>query len=627
MSNNTDYDDGDDSDEEVAAAAPTAKVRLYLRATGLHRSIITGPQPDSRCRVSLHPDDISGEETEIVSKSCNPRYTKSFLLEYEYGTQLFIYVDMYVSQFSRTKNSSSSSPDLVLLGKVGVDVRDILGTKSQQKARILKKGGTIYFYIEQEFSSNNNTAIPRSINDLSSKNSGILTLRLRARSLVYTHSKLPTKFAPSTILTGKPDTYFELSRPAYSASTPWIVVYRSPPVTESITPMWDETMIDLNSLCSTTTKPSAASSEDLRSYPILISIYKLKKKKCKEIGSFETTVQSLIESCRTEEGSEQDDDEQQQSSSFILRPKEKNGKQSSEVTGEITVVSAFIQRPDEVRQRSQRILSDVYASSGASINDLSDISLNSSLYSSVSGPQTAMKLKFSDYVDAGLDIDLCVAIDFTSSNGDPRVPGTLHYSRDGMTNDYEDALQFIGGKVEKYSKSKEFPVWGFGAKFDSQVRHIFQCGHAPTATGIQGVLDAYRSVFESDVIMSGPTVLLSVLQKAAARAKANKVHKDSSEQLKYSVILILTDGVVNDLQSTREFVLKCQRLRLPLSVIVVGIGRADFTEMNQWNEQQSDLRGCFTFVEFRALQFDPEALSRKALERVPRDVVDHFSGR
>jgi hypothetical protein len=616
---NTDYDDGDDSDEEVAAAAPKAKVRLYLRATGLHRSI-TGPQPDSRCRVCN-----SGEETEIVSKSCNPSYIKSFLLEYEYGTQLIIYVDMYVS---RTKNSSSSSPDLTLLERVGVDVRDVLGTKSQQKARNLKKGGTFYFYIEQEFSSDNNTAIPRSINDLSSKNSGILTLRLRARSLVYTHSKLPTKFAPSTILTGKPDTYFELSRPAYSASTPWIVVYRSPPVTESITPMWDETMIDLNSLCSTTTKPSAASSEDLRSYPIRISIYKLKKKKRKEIGSFETTVQSLIESCRTEEGIEEDDDEQQQSSSFILRPKEKkgkNGKQSSEVTGEITVVSAFIQRPDEVRQRSQRILSDVYASSGDSINDLSDVSLNSSLYSSVSGPQTAMKC--SDYVDAGLDIDLCVAIDFTSSNGDPRVPGTLHYSRDGMTNDYEDALQFIGGKVEKYSKSKEFPVWGFGAKFDSQVRHIFQCGQAPTATGIQGVLDAYRSVFESDVIMSGPTVLLSVLKKAAARAKANKVHKDSSEQLKYSVILILTDGVVNDLQSTREFVLKCQRLRLPLSVIVVGIGRADFTEMNQWNEQQSDLRGCFTFVEFRALQFDPEALSRKALERVPHDVVDYFSGR
>jgi len=267
-----------------------------------------------------------------------------------------------------------------------------------------------------------------------------------------------------------------------------------------------------------------------------------------------------------------------------------------------------------------------YLSSGDNIDDLSDINVNSSLSSTAAIPQTP---KFSDYVDAGLDIDLCVAIDFTSSNGDPRIPGTLHYSRDGMTNDYEDALQFIGSKVETYSKSKEFPVFGFGAKFDGQVRHIFQCGQTPTATGIQGVLAAYRSVFQSDVTLSGPTVLLSVLKAAAARA--NKIHKGSpsSEQLKlkYSVILILTDGVVNDLQSTREFVLKCQRLRLPLSVIVVGIGRADFTAMSEWSKKQSDLRGCFTFVEFRTLQFDPEALARKALERLPQEVVDYFSRR
>jgi len=611
MSTTTD-DYYDDSDEEVAAAAPTAKVRLYLRATGLPRSLVTHQDPDSLCRL-----DITGEETETVRKSCCPRYATSFLLDYEYGTQLLINVDVYVSY--------NSSSDPTLLAKVGVDVRDVLGTPLQQKARNVStlgtSRGTLYFYIEPEFlPSNDNTAIPRSINESRTNNSRILTLRLRARSLVHTHSKLQNKFTP------KPDTYFELSRPACSASIPGIIVYRSPPVTESIIPMWDEAMIDLNSLCSTATKTSAAS-KDLRLYPIRISVYKRKKKKCKEIGYFETTVQSLIESCRTKEANEEyDENERKQSLSFLLRPKEGNGKQSSEVTGEITVVSAFVQRPDEVRQRSQRILSDVYSSSGDNIDDLSDINVNSSLSSTAAIPQTP---KFSDYVDAGLDIDLCVAIDFTSSNGDPRIPGTLHYSRDGMTNDYEDALQFIGSKVETYSKSKEFPVFGFGAKFDGQVRHIFQCGQTPTATGIQGVLAAYRSVFQSDVTLSGPTVLLSVLKAAAARA--NKIHKGSpsSEQLKlkYSVILILTDGVVNDLQSTREFVLKCQRLRLPLSVIVVGIGRADFTAMSEWSEKQSDLRGCFTFVEFRTLQFDPEALARKALERLPQEVVDYFSRR
>ena len=48
--------------------------------------------------------------------------------------------------------------------------------------------------------------------------------------------------------------------------------------------------------------------------------------------------------------------------------------------------------------------------------------------------------------------------------------------------------------------------------------------------------------------------------------------------------------------------------------------------MNEWNNQV-DLRGRFTFVEFRTLQFDPEALSRKALERLPEDVADYFISR
>ena len=71
------------------------------------------------------------------------------------------------------------------------------------------------------------------------------------------------------------------------------------------------------------------------------------------------------------------------------------------------------------------------------------------------------------------------------------------------------------------------------------------------------------------MIMSGPTVLLSVLKAAASRAK--KSHNDS-QKLNYNILLILTDGVVNDLQSTKELVLKYHHL--PLSVIVVGIGRA-----------------------------------------------------
>lgn len=589
-----DTDHSNDSDgEEVLSSAPTTKIRLFLRGSNLAKTI-TGQQPNTQCRIYIDPTTTPAKykteaETEIVSNSSNPSFPTSIPLDYECGSQLLIYVDVYAC---KAKGKNNSSPELECLGRVTFDVRDILSNPAKTKASRLRKGGAIYAYIEQVFSSKNEC----------------LSLQLRAQSLVFTKSKLRNSLAASTPLTlGKPTTYFQLSRPASSSSSPWVVVYRSPSVKESNTPMWDEALIDLNSICSDGTASSASR--------VRISIYTKKKKKCKEIGSFETTIQYLIASCQAEEAYR---------STFELQPKVIKGRQSNEKRGKIMIVSATMQRPDEARQQSQRMMKGVL--SRADSNPLQVI-----ISSSTS--------KFSDYVNAGLDIDLCVAIDFTSSNGDPKKPGTLHYSRDfsrdGMSNDYTNAIESIVGEVEKYSKTKEFPVWGFGAKFPSDaspkltmeelpVQHFFQCGQTQSAIGTQGVLDAYRYVFELEFCMSGPTVILPVLK--AALSRANNVHKDpTAKQLKYAVLLILTDGVVNDLDSTKKLILKYRHL--PLSFVVVGIGRADFTAMNEWNKEQPDLRGRFTFVEFRTLQFDLEALSSKALERLPDDVNDYFNGR
>lgn len=147
--------------------------------------------------------------------------------------------------------------------------------------------------------------------------------------------------------------------------------------------------------------------------------------------------------------------------------------------------------------------------------------------------------------------------------------------------------------------------------------------------GTQGVLDAYRTVFETDLIMSGPTSTQSVIRAAATRSKKfyNTQLQTRSASVPYCILLILTDGIVHDLQATKELVRSCRELQLPLSVIVVGIGRADFTEFHSWNEESSESRGRFKFVEFRQYQFDPDALSRKALLNVPHDIVDYYLSR
>ena len=47
----------------------------------------------------------------------------------------------------------------------------------------------------------------------------------------------------------------------------------------------------------------------------------------------------------------------------------------------------------------------------------------------------------------------------------------------------------------------------------------------------------------------------------------------------YTICLILTDGVINDLQNTIDSIVAASML--PLSIIIVGIGEADFDQMEQ----------------------------------------------
>lgn len=101
--------------------------------------------------------------------------------------------------------------------------------------------------------------------------------------------------------------------------------------------------------------------------------------------------------------------------------------------------------------------------------------------------------------------------------GDARIPGSLHYITEHGMNDYEEAISVVGGVISKYSASHNYPVWGFGAKYDGEVRHIFQCG---AAQSVDEILSAYKGTFKSDLIMSGPTVFVKVIGAAASKAKA-----------------------------------------------------------------------------------------------------------
>jgi len=228
---------------------------------------------------------------------------------------------------------------------------------------------------------------------------------------------------------------------------------------------------------------------------------------------------------------------------------------------------------------------------------------------------------FVDYLSGGCQLNLSVAIDFTGSNGDPRIPGTLHHISEDEPNEYEKALGAIVGILANYDYDQKFAVMGFGAKYDGMIRHCFQCGPNKEAHGIGGVIDAYERVFKTKLTMSGPTVFAEVIYTSAELATHAQACAKARGEQAYSILLIVTDGAVTDLEATKRSIASVSNA--PLSIIIVGVGDANFSAMQEIDDMDLG-RDIVQFVPMNEFSSSREALTAATLDEVPTQLIQYF---
>ena len=109
----------------------------------------------------------------------------------------------------------------------------------------------------------------------------------------------------------------------------------------------------------------------------------------------------------------------------------------------------------------------------------------------------------------------------------------------------------------------------------------------------------------------------------------------------YFVLLILTDGVITDIYDTKEAIVSASNL--PLSIIIIGIGSADFTEMEELDSDNTELiapsgrkavRDIVQFVEFnkfrtggRVSTIEQAHLAREVLREIPEQFMGYMKSR
>ena len=245
---------------------------------------------------------------------------------------------------------------------------------------------------------------------------------------------------------------------------------------------------------------------------------------------------------------------------------------------------------------------------------------------------------FISYLRSGMNINLTIGIDFTGSNGAYTHPFSLHYLQNGL-NDYEKAIRKCGDILAYYDDDQLFPVFGFGFKFKDDERtqnfgeyNLFNFPvnnniSDPNIHLIDNVLKEYRN-FITKIVLWGPTKFAPMINDLNS-----KVKKDLSKGLTmhYNIILILTDGQINDMPETIDALVEASFL--PISVIIVGIGKGDFSNMDILDADDNPLydkngrkadRDLVQFVPFYRFKDDAEKLAEQVLEEIPRQVVEYY---
>lgn len=192
------------------------------------------------------------------------------------------------------------------------------------------------------------------------------------------------------------------------------------------------------------------------------------------------------------------------------------------------------------------------------------------------------------------------------------------------------------GPLMNYDHDKQIRLLGFGAKptKGGQTSHCFNLneavGHPKPVVGTPTELFAVYNQTLQKVEFHGPTFFEPLLKTAITDAN-QKFKADSNH---YSLLVILTDGFIHDMDETIDLLVdNCGTC--PLSVIIVGIGKEDFADMHKLDSDTQALvnskgvkaaRDMVQFIEFNKFENQPaEALAKETLVELPKSIVEFFT--
>ena len=238
------------------------------------------------------------------------------------------------------------------------------------------------------------------------------------------------------------------------------------------------------------------------------------------------------------------------------------------------------------------------------------------------------EITFLDYIHEKIRIGLSIGIDFTISNKNPNDEDSLHCIINGnKKNPYERAMLKCGNILGFYDYDQKFPVYGFGAVVNGTNSDCFNINfeNDPNIELVDNIIKSYHECLKK-IYFSGPTNFAPLIKNIINEIK---IQNDPKE---YQVLMILTDGIIQDMENTIDALVEGSFY--PLSVIIIGIGDADFSKMMKLDGDEIPLvsrngikrqRDLVQFVPFSAYEGDEAKLAHEVLEEIPRQIIEYYT--
>ena len=249
---------------------------------------------------------------------------------------------------------------------------------------------------------------------------------------------------------------------------------------------------------------------------------------------------------------------------------------------------------------------------------------------------TKTKMTFEEFIKKG-QINLDIAIDYTKSNGDPNEEHSLHYLKRNERNDYEKAIKACGDIIGHYDSDELFPVYGFGGipEGSDKVSHCFNVNMAkddPNIHGIDNIIKFYRDSLRK-ITLSTPTYFAPIIKQVINEINYDLSYKKSENH--YYILMILTDGILKDMDDTINCIVDASKL--PLSIVIIGIGDSNFTGMDILDGDEEPLKNSFgevrkrdivQFVKFNSFKEKEKdcgtELAEEVLKEIPRQIEEYY---